>query len=70
MNLIEGVKNTSYEIKSLPDNHLLRSLGLREGVKFRIQTRQPLSGPVVVKIGSRNIAIDYKVAKSIEIGVI
>lgn len=65
MPLTHANKFSTYRIKKLPDSHLLKVLGLRRGIEFKVQTKQPLSGPIVVKIGSRSIAIDYDIAKDI-----
>lgn len=52
-------------IDKMPKNELLESLGLREGVRLSILTKQPFGGPIVVKLRNRNIAIDKNVAMKI-----
>ncbi|WP_026895269.1 FeoA family protein [Clostridiisalibacter paucivorans] len=54
-----------YRIKSLPKMHLLKVLGVREGIDLTFQSKQPLGGPIVVKVGSRSIAIAKDIAKDI-----
>ncbi|WMM24643.1 FeoA family protein [Tissierella sp. MB52-C2] len=58
-------KTYDYKIKDLPDLHLLKVLGLRKGIDFKVQSKQPLGGPIVVKVGNRSIAIAKDVAKEI-----
>ncbi len=65
MVLAKGSKLGKYKVESLPDIYLLRVLGVRLGIDLTIQSKQPLGGPIVVKIGNRSIAIDSKVAEEI-----
>lgn len=58
-------KIKNYKIKSLPKMHLLKVLGIREGINFTFHTKQPFGGPVVVKVGSRSIAIAKDIAEDI-----
>jgi len=51
----------------MPDLHLLKALGFRKGTQFTIQSKQPLKGPIVVKVGKRCIAIDYDIARTIQV---
>ncbi|NLW22885.1 MAG: ferrous iron transport protein A [Tissierellia bacterium] len=67
MPLAEGRKLSIYRIEDLPDSHLLKVLGIRKGTQFIIQSKQPFKGPIVVKVGNRSIAIDYDIAKKIEV---
>lgn len=52
-------------IEKLPSNHLLKSLGVREGITVSVMSRQPLGGPIVIQIGKRSIAIARDVAEQI-----
>lgn len=65
MSLNYAAKFSNYIIKKLPNVHLLKALGFREGTEFTIQSKQPLNGPIVVKVGNRCVAIDYNMAKDI-----
>ena len=65
MPLAHGQKLSTYRIEKLPSSHLLKVLGFREGTQFTVQSKQPLRGPIVVKVASRSIAIDYDVAREI-----
>ncbi|NLZ54018.1 MAG: ferrous iron transport protein A [Thermoanaerobacteraceae bacterium] len=65
MSLAFGNKRSKYRVVKLPDSHLLKVLGLRKGTEFTLETKHPFRGPVVVKVGSRCIAIDYDIARDI-----
>lgn len=67
MSLDHGRKSSVYRIEKMPDLHLLKALGFRKGTQFTIQSKQPLKGPIVVKVGKRCIAIDYDIARTIQI---
>ncbi len=67
MNLLTCRKNKKYNIRRVPKNHLLKVLGFRQGLDFTFETKQPLKGPVVVKVKNRSIAIDYHIAEKIEV---
>lgn len=63
MQLYQGKKDYYYVIKEVPDFGLLNILGIREGIKIYIETKQPLGGPVVIKVGNRSIAVAKTIAK-------
>lgn len=65
--LANGDKFFTYRVEKLPSSHLLKVLGFRKGIEFTLQSKQPLKGPIVVKVGSRCIAINYDMAKRIEV---
>ena len=67
MLLERGHKSSTYRVRELPDLHLLKALGFRKGTEFTIQSKQPLKGPIVVRVGKRSIAIDYDIARKIEV---
>ncbi|MCD5410803.1 MAG: ferrous iron transport protein A [Clostridiales bacterium] len=54
-------------IKRIPKIALLKSLGIREGMSVSIVSKQPMGGPVVVKLGKRNIAIARNIAEQIQV---
>lgn len=58
-------KNQICIIEEMPKNPLLYSLGVRKGITISIMTRHPFGGPIVVKIGNRNVAIDKNLAQAI-----
>ncbi|MGF7184383.1 ferrous iron transport protein A [Desulfitispora alkaliphila] len=62
------IKNKDcYIIDKLPQIGLLNSLGMREGAVVSIMSKQPLGGPVVVKLGGRCLAISKDVAEQITV---
>lgn len=61
------VKEKDYIIDDVPEVQLLKALGIRKGVKFGVQTKLPLQGPVVIRIGNRSIAVDKSLARQIEV---
>lgn len=65
MPLCNCIKDKRYEVISLPDMHLLKALGIRKGIGFKIKSKQPFSGPIVVQIANRDIAIAYSLAEGI-----
>ncbi len=65
MELSSCKKHCTYEVQDLPNLHLLKALGLREGINLKVQSKQPLGGPIVVMIGNRSIAIAKSLAKDI-----
>lgn len=67
MPLYEIKKKQNCIIQSLPEIGLLHYLGLREGLKVSVITKQPFGGPVVVQIGNRSIAISKEIAQQINV---
>ncbi|NLM03680.1 MAG: ferrous iron transport protein A [Clostridiales bacterium] len=60
-------KNKKCKIEKIPSNHLLKSLGVREGLTVSIMSKQPLGGPVIIQMGKRSLAIAKDVAEKIHI---
>lgn len=58
-------KNNCYLIHRMPTIPLLEVLGVRLGVFIEIVSKQPLKGPIVVRVGNREIAIDRDIAQNI-----
>lgn len=54
-------------VKSCPNRSCLNALGLREGKKVKIESRQPLGGPLLVSIEGRKMAIDRGIAENIKV---
>ncbi|MDO5707269.1 MAG: FeoA family protein [Andreesenia angusta] len=65
--MIKIKRGRAYKIVSTPDDMLLKSLGLRKDTKLKLMTKQPFRGPLVVKIGSRNIALCRSIASKIKV---
>ena len=57
----------SVVILSLPEHSLLPPLGLREGKRVKVKTRQPFGGPLIVEIDSRRVAVSKKIAGEIKV---
>ncbi|AFS77430.1 FeoA family protein [Gottschalkia acidurici 9a] len=67
MTLYELDKSRKCILAKTPGNSLLNSIGVREGKKVSMVTKQPLGGPIVVQVDKRNIAISKDIACQIEI---
>jgi ferrous iron transport protein A len=65
MSLYNLKKDSCCVIEKTPEVSLLSSLGVREGVKVRIHTKQPFGGPIIVQVGTRNIALAKSLAQDI-----
>lgn len=65
MTLYQLSKEKRCVIEKCPMIKLLQSLGLREGIPVSITSKQPFGGPIVVKIGNRNIAVAKDIAQEI-----
>jgi len=59
-------KNESCTILEIPNQDILKSMGIRRGIPVKIIARQPFGGPVVVRSGGNCIAIDMNLAKVIK----
>ncbi len=66
MNLYETTDGIKYMVKSVPENELLRFIGVRKASIVQVLTKQPFGGPIVVKLKNRNIAIDKMLAEKME----
>jgi len=65
---LNKVKNASNcIIESVPGSQMLEALGIRKGVNVRVLVKQPFGGPVVIKVGNRDIAVSLEYAKSISV---
>ena len=68
MPLYEIKNKQNCVIQSLPNVGLLHHLGLREGLKVSIMSKQPFGGPVVVQMNNnRSIAISKEIAQQINV---
>ncbi len=65
MSIYQFKGKNSCIIEKMPQVPLLSSLGLREGMKVKVLSKQPLGGPIVVSMGNRSIAIAKDVANQI-----
>ncbi|MEJ6952478.1 FeoA family protein [Natronospora cellulosivora (SeqCode)] len=67
LNLQELRKGEEALILATPENLLLAPLGLREGKRLKVKSKQIFGGPIVVNIEGRSVAIDKKIAKNIKL---
>ena len=65
MRLYAGKKQQNYVLTICPKDHLLEAIGVREGLQVTFITKQPLGGPVIIRIKERDIAIDKNLASTI-----
>lgn len=54
-------------VLSCPDHSCLNALGIRNGKRVRMETRQPFGGPLLVSIDGRKVAIDPGIALNIKV---
>lgn len=67
MKLYELGKRKRFRLGNIPTHGLLNSIGVREGKRASVVTRQPLGGPIVIEIDRRSIAIAKDIACQIEV---
>jgi len=65
MSLCKCLKENIYIVDKSPDIYLLKVLGIRRGISFKVQSIHPFGGPIVIKVGNRSIAISKDVASEI-----
>ncbi len=65
--LLELAPGTSCIILDVPDNVMLSTLGIRKGKVLQCRGHQLFGGPVVVKTGDRQIALQRRVAQQITV---
>lgn len=59
--------NETFVFGSVPENSVMMCLGIREGGIAKRIYKCPFGGSYVLEIGTRRIAIDYDLAKDINI---
>ncbi|MBU5485818.1 ferrous iron transport protein A [Clostridium sp. MSJ-11] len=67
MNLYDLKVSSNCEIGNIPEIPLLNSIGVRKGIRVEVVSKQPFSGPIVIKIAKRNIAIAKEIANKIKV---
>jgi len=60
--------NSQYIVKSTPDLGILKSLGIVENARIQKLFTHRLGGPVLVRVGSSEIAIGKDIAEKIMVG--
>lgn len=65
-NLYEAKKNGDFQVVSVPDIGLLKSIGLRTGTEITVKTRYALGGPVLLRVkDAYSLALGRDIAKQI-----
>ena len=65
---LEELPNScSCQVSFVPDNTLLPPLGVRVGEKLNLKTREKFSGPLVVEVDERQVAVPRKLAREIQV---
>ena len=67
MSLYKIKKSTDCIIETVPAQKILEALGIRKGVSVKVLVRQPFGGPIVIRVGQRDIAISPEYAKLITV---
>ncbi len=62
MHLYAGKKHQKYILNDCPNDQLLFAMGIRNGLTVSIVTKQPIGGPIIIRIKNREIAIDKALA--------
>ncbi len=70
MPLYQLKNNQHCVIEQMPDHGLMDCLGLRCGAQVRVSTKQAFGGPIVVRVGTRNIALAKTLADEIMVRVV
>lgn len=67
MKLNQAAINRRYRILQTPENLLLRNLGIVASQTCRLKYKYPLSGPVVIRLYNRDVALGNHIARQIEV---
>jgi len=68
MNLYEARKNKAFKIVSVPNNELLKNLGIHQNREVIIQNRYAFGGPILLRVqNAYSVAIGKDIAKQISI---
>ena len=66
-NLYEAACNANYELISVPDINLLKSMGIHAKLQVHKKYRYAFGGPVILKIDHGQIAVGKEVASQIQV---
>ena len=58
---------SSCRVSFVPDNTLLPPLGVRQGKKLNLKTREKFSGPLIVEVDNRQVAVPRELASNIKV---
>ena len=69
--LTEMVFDEEGTVKAIAEDFRVQiaGMGIREGKKVRMTTRQPMNGPVVIEMGSANTSVGYALADKVIVDV-
>ena len=69
--LTEMVFDEEGTVKEIAEDFRVQiaGMGIREGKKVRMTTRQPIKGPVVIEIGRANTSVGYALADKVIVDV-
>ena len=62
MHLYAGKKHQQYILNNCPNDSLLNAIGVHNGLKVSVVTKQPIGGPIIIRVKKREIAIDKALA--------
>ena len=69
--LTEMVFDEEGTVKEIAEDFRVQiaGMGIREGKKVKMTTRQPMNGPVVIEIGRANTSVGYALADKVIVDV-
>lgn len=70
MELYTSPNEQTYQVTTVPDMALLNTLGVFVGSKIVKKTTYKMGGPVLVLVGSREVAIGKDLAVQIQVEVV
>ncbi len=62
MHLYAGKKHQKYILNDCPNDQLLFAMGIRNGLTVSVVAKQPIGGPIIIRVKNREIAIDKALA--------
>ncbi len=70
MTLYAGKKHHKYILDNCPADSTLQAIGVRDGLQVSIVAKQPMNGPIVIRVKKRDIALDKALADRIDVKVL
>jgi len=65
MHLYAGKKHHKFLLTECPNDTLLTAVGVKKGMTVQVVTKQPMGGPIVIRVNQRDIALDKALASNI-----
>ncbi len=65
MTLYAGKKHHRYILDNCPTDRMLHAIGIRDGLQVSVVAKQPMGGPIVIRVKKRDIALDKTLADRI-----